>query len=361
MRTKTIFYCLVLFAISFHVKAQWVQLNSGTTNDLYDVHFPVPDTGYAVGIDGIILKTTNGGSGWISLGSFSYTNTLYSIFFINANNGFAVGDSGTILKTVDGGINWINQNSNTQRVLSCVYFTNSDIGYAGGHGLILKTNDSGSNWYTTVISHTTNSTIVVRGIHFPVPDTGYAVASRDVLRSIDAGEKWVIIADHPPNNDNHSTPWEDCEFTDANTGFIVGTYGTPLLTTTNGGNNWNDIMSVGQLRDLFSIDFFNKKIGYSVGWRGIIVKTTDGGNNWIVQESGSSSTLYSVHFSSAYTGYAVGENGTILKTTNVVLEEKDKVFPNPFTNMTTIVILNKLKNNEDYIQFTLYDVLARQG
>ncbi|UTW61788.1 T9SS type A sorting domain-containing protein [bacterium SCSIO 12741] len=47
--------------------AQWVKLNTGTTKDIYDIHFLSPDTGYIVGEDYLFKKTTDGGQTWKDL------------------------------------------------------------------------------------------------------------------------------------------------------------------------------------------------------------------------------------------------------------------------------------------------------
>jgi len=41
----------------------WFFQNSGVPNDLISVHFPTLDTGYIVGLNGVLLKTTTGGVG----------------------------------------------------------------------------------------------------------------------------------------------------------------------------------------------------------------------------------------------------------------------------------------------------------
>lgn len=50
-----------------------------------------------------IYNSTNGGSSW-TLQNSNTNNTLNDIFFINTNNGWAVGQNGTILYTPNGGI-----------------------------------------------------------------------------------------------------------------------------------------------------------------------------------------------------------------------------------------------------------------
>jgi photosystem II stability/assembly factor-like uncharacterized protein len=98
--------------------ATWITINSGTTSTLYSVYFTNSNTGYAVGgavtmVDsglnylakpykGTILKTTDGGATWTSQPSGTIY-PLYSVFFTDANTGYAVGEDGVILKTITGG------------------------------------------------------------------------------------------------------------------------------------------------------------------------------------------------------------------------------------------------------------------
>jgi len=58
--------------------------------------------------------------------------TINSISFADANTGWAVGIGGTILKTTDGGATWNAQNSGTTYNLSSVDFVDSSNGWAVG-------------------------------------------------------------------------------------------------------------------------------------------------------------------------------------------------------------------------------------
>ena len=54
-------------------------------------------------------------------------------------------NAGTILKTTDGGTNWITNDTIPQ--LESVYFVNADAGYAvGSWGPVLKTTNGGTSW-----------------------------------------------------------------------------------------------------------------------------------------------------------------------------------------------------------------------
>jgi photosystem II stability/assembly factor-like uncharacterized protein len=134
---KRINISFLLMIVSQVVFSQWTVLNplsSGTA--LSAVKFTDTNIGYAVGNNGKILKTTNGGVNWSQQISGT-TNNISSVFFSDANNGFAVGNSGTILKTTDGGSNWVLQTSGITNEIRSVFFTDINTGYAvGGAGKI---------------------------------------------------------------------------------------------------------------------------------------------------------------------------------------------------------------------------------
>ena len=72
---------------------------------LFCLNFPAnqTDIGYAAGMNGIIEKSTDGGTSWTEQTSGTSV-TLFGIVFADALTGYAVGENGTILKTVSGGI-----------------------------------------------------------------------------------------------------------------------------------------------------------------------------------------------------------------------------------------------------------------
>ena len=100
----------------------------------------------------------------------------------------------------------------------------------------------------------------------------------------------------------------------ANTGTLVGDYGT-IVMTTDGGNNWT-IQSSGTTQTLWGVSFTDANNGSAVGESGTILRTTDGGARWSPQTSGTALNLRAVSFTDGNNGTAVGEGGVILKTTN---------------------------------------------
>lgn len=115
----------------------WTNLNKYNGNSIF---FTDQNTGYVAGDNGIIRKTTNGGSSW-TIQNTGVTTKLTSIHFTSADTGCAVGIWGAVLGTTNGGLTWVSEHSGwTIYDLRSVFFTDADNGYAvGDNGTILKT------------------------------------------------------------------------------------------------------------------------------------------------------------------------------------------------------------------------------
>ena len=129
---------------------------SGEKLHLYDVGFCDVKNGWAVGENGFIIHTMDGGKTWEPQQS-GITGNLRGIQCLDASTAWAAGQAGALLKTVDGGKTWILQ-KNVQDMLGqlnrkflpsffCVRFSDARNGYAVGHpGIILRTTDGGVTW-----------------------------------------------------------------------------------------------------------------------------------------------------------------------------------------------------------------------
>jgi len=121
--------------------------------ELYSIHFPNPNIGYATGlqrVDGkykdVIIKTIDNGNTWDTVATIpSLINIkLSSIRCTEMNTCYAVGNRGTIIKTTDGGKSWKFQSSGTIQNLNKIFFTDAQTGHiVGDSGVILKTINGG--------------------------------------------------------------------------------------------------------------------------------------------------------------------------------------------------------------------------
>jgi photosystem II stability/assembly factor-like uncharacterized protein len=161
------------------------------------VYFTDANTGYALGGDsyggsGLILKTTNGGTSWVSQYSEPYT-MLWSVCFTDTNTGYAVGYNGTILKTTNGGASWTKQSSGTSSNLYSVRFADSNVGYAvGAGGTILKTTNGGTSWVN--LSSGTNNQLT--GVYFTDANTGYVVGGGGTILKTTTGGTTAVAAEN---------------------------------------------------------------------------------------------------------------------------------------------------------------------
>ncbi len=252
----------------------WTDHTISTLFDLYAVHFPSALTGYAVGFSGLLAmtkdagetwtsssiggvplrsvfftsndtgfvagngklyKTRNGGVSWTTV--WTGTKSLNTIFFTSKLTGYAGGASATLLKTTDGGNTWFNLNPSAMawNSINSIWFTDDNTGYcAGTYGRIIKTTDGGFTWQEQVAG----LAYMMSSIQFPTRDTGYAIANNPelnyymnqaaIFRTTNGGADWVM------------TPMETMQqvyslfFTSANVGYIAGSSGLILKTTTGG-------------------------------------------------------------------------------------------------------------------------------
>ena len=87
-------------------KFEWQQVNSGTDTHLYGVHFVDAKLGWAVGTDGIVLSSKDGGKTWSGSDTKSINkDTLTQVSFTTPNNGWLV-SIGKVYYTGSGGNSW---------------------------------------------------------------------------------------------------------------------------------------------------------------------------------------------------------------------------------------------------------------
>ena len=204
------------------------------------VYFINENIGYVFSyFSGKIIKTTDGGTTWAI--SFNSTTTYYyfhSLWFTDINHGFAVGKDGVIMSTSNGGSSWTPKVSGTTVELYDITFTNSQHGFiVGDNNTLLTTTDGGLTWNT---SSPYNQPLTLHNIAFVNENVGYIGGMFYlVLKTTDGGITWT-----------KQSGWYDksymgelgMSFIDTNTGYFCGTYAF-ISKTSDGGINWKDIFS----------------------------------------------------------------------------------------------------------------------
>jgi len=109
------------------------------------VHFVNNKEGWAVGKNGTVIHTSNGGNKW-ELQQSGIIEPFLDVYFIDSNRGWAVG-FGPIASTEDGGKTWKCQPNKTGKVLWGIQFDAENRGWmVGADGIILYSGDEGKTW-----------------------------------------------------------------------------------------------------------------------------------------------------------------------------------------------------------------------
>jgi photosystem II stability/assembly factor-like uncharacterized protein len=294
------------------------QIKKGSFDEIYSFSFIDAQNGFCAGEDGVIFKTTNGGSTWewsgFQNGRYGGT-TLNDIYFIDDMTGFATGMSGRILKTTDGGKNW-KEYSPTYGNVKQLDFVTDQVGYGLVGNTFFKTNDSGIHWTNIGAPVKSGNTTQFDFIN---ENIGYCIAGGDinssayvgmVYKTIDGGKTWLATNKGGAILDENLY---SIDFVNENIGFVSGGYnGDSTYKTIDGGNTWlriNDI-SFGQMQ------FINTQVGYARNVGNMynrIYKTVDGGENWAVTFE-IDEDIQSFHFLDENNGYFVGDNSLMYKT-----------------------------------------------
>jgi photosystem II stability/assembly factor-like uncharacterized protein len=346
---------------------------SGSASDvLYNYYFLNDNTGFVVGANAMIKKTTDNGESWTKILSPS-TSQFYDIDFINANTGFIAGAGypGILLKSIDGGSSWNISNSFGSSGFKCIKFFDELTGLlATESGEIYRTSDGGNSWnmvdnslYYSFGSITIKNTTTA----FATGSSGLNLGK--ILRTTDSGLTWAIVA-------NPVAAYK-LKFIDENIGYCTG---LGVLKTTDGGDTWNKVLNNNST---YGIDFINANTGIITGNAGyddggFVYKTTDGGNLWNGLDFPTGNNMYAVKFFNANTGLIFGENGTILKTyngggnyiTGVSGNENSRPseyklfqnYPNPFNPGTKIkfqITASTQRNTVD-VKLKVYNILGNE-
>lgn len=312
---------------------------------LLDVKLLSPTVGVAVGEQGTIVRTEDGGATWHLMRS-SAARDLHSLTQTSTGRLVAVGTGGGVQTSDDQGVSWSPHDVDLPIELFAVAFPDARTGVAvGAQGIIFRTLDGGDNW-TRVQSTATPTSLY--GVAFVDSQTLVAVGGqRAIVRSVDAGETWSAVA--TPAGEQ---ALDDVTFIDSRRGFALGR-ATGFITE-NGGASWTEISSpcavdeecnaaaapadgtayaIGQTgliarsrtagaqwsvmsagRAFRGMAFADARDGAVVGRDGTILITRDAGATWAPRQSGVSAALSAVDFASANDGVAVGSKGTVLLT-----------------------------------------------
>jgi len=265
---------LFLVFFSFSAASQWSHRASLPPTIEYDqMRFVSPTTGWVVGPEGTIRKSTNGGAYWFAQESGT-TSRLLAPFAIDSSRVWVVGVDGVIVHTTNGGETWLPQSSGVSNHLLSVWFADQNHGWASGDGgTLVRTSNGGAQWDSVYVGTTTRLT----SVSFSDSLHGLAVGDEGIIfRTVNGGVTWQA-----ESSGVSTTLWQ-VEYLDTMNAWIVGGHwddgSSAVLKTTNGGVTWIPVEAASI--PFFCMDFLNDQTGWIAGRSGTILHTTNGGNSW---------------------------------------------------------------------------------
>jgi photosystem II stability/assembly factor-like uncharacterized protein len=283
-------------------------LPTGVEKALYDVSFTDAQNGLAIGQDGLIIKTSDGGKTWkqvkFEVPLQDWQKSQPHVFAMSRgsdpNKVWAVGPVGMIIHSRDGGETWENLSLGRDVTLNGVAFANDTEGWTVGEfGTILHTKDGGRTWqeqknvvnlpkYTRPdlseedaikqrIPQLYLEDLFLVAVAFRNPLEGYIAGETGILlRTDNGGETWTRVPINGFNTMLSITLAADNQSSDVTTG-VLGTLATGK------GDQWQVLPDIREhvltwIRD--SSFAKNSGFGLACGGKGTILITRDGGKTW---------------------------------------------------------------------------------
>jgi photosystem II stability/assembly factor-like uncharacterized protein len=307
------------------------------------------DIFWLIGTNGLVLKTTDGGSSFTDI-SITTSETLEDISFINENTGIVVGRFSEVYKTINGGTTWTKLEVGlSTHFTNCVMIDDSTA-YIGGYwGFyprgVFKTTDRGETFHMNF-----ETTSPPEQIKFINKSTGFLLlANGEFYRTTNEGNTWVKLL--------NSTPIPPETFNISGDTVILAGYRQVRISTNRGGTWISRSIPLGStgkkvfikdntihVLDKFSsnYDYLHRSTDFGLTWthilfqknpmyftfldintflkygnHGVISKSTNTGFSWEVLNKGGFAVGKTYMFNSLE-GYSFALNPTnraLLKTT----------------------------------------------
>ncbi|HYC53858.1 MAG TPA: YCF48-related protein [Candidatus Binatia bacterium] len=275
---------------------------------------------------------------------------FYDLVMLDPKQAIVIGYKGKILSTNDMGVSWNVVDSGTDLALYSIDMApDKKTGWiVGQNSTILRTEDAGKTWkkqdFKSYMSdecreqggdpdatEESNKCPLAPLFALSVVDANTAVAVGDrsnLTMTRDGGKTWVSTTLKPKLteelDENAMIAFEDpvlydVQFSDTQTGFVVGEFGK-IMKTTDGGATWiekhaslvgDDYIDIMDLPTFFDVEVRGND-AYVVGLDGRVARSTDAGETWQWVPHGVKeydSPFYSVAIVPDGSVWAVGASG----------------------------------------------------
>ncbi|UCD25482.1 MAG: glycosyl hydrolase [Gemmatimonadota bacterium] len=312
---------------------------SGTSSRLQAISAVDDEVAWASGLDGTVVRTTDGGDTWLSYAVTGADSLQFrDVDAFDVNTAYLLsagaGELSRIYKTIDQGQNWSLQFTNAEPdgFFDCMAFWDRESGLAfsdavNGEFIIIRTTD-GETWQRIPPERVpdalpgegsfaaSGTCLVTHGDSTAWFGTGASGTAR-VFRTTDRGNTWSVTS--TPIISGDMAGIGSLAFVDARRGTAAGGYMTGsdthsdnVASTVDGGLSW---ILAG--RPVFTGGVYGLAVAGTENDR-ILIAVGPGGMDYSLNEGMAWYSLdtlayWSVGFASPNTGWAVGPEGRIVR------------------------------------------------
>lgn len=366
MKLTQLFFFLTM---PFFASAQgdWVELNSNSTEDLSQLQFVNEEIGHAVGTNGTLLRTLDGGLNWSS--TQVGLDPLYDVYFIDANNGFVQStemiyqtENGTDFVAMQMLIDEIPENDTIDYVLRT-----AKMNFDGSIGVVSASYSDVPQ--TSLMAYKCWKTLDfgVTWVEFTKPDAQATIefldsehwfsAGWNLYETFDGGQTWelqpIAFGFPPYSNDCFIISNED------SIGFASLLYHFDFIRM----NPFDGTMENGaNVQDVIDMELEGETL-YSLVWSSegpYITESPDLGQTYLA-ETVTLPEVYDLEFISEGMGWACGQNGKIWKLDQVSSlteygpSSSATIFPNPASDVLQI----RVETSWNPTKMEIYDASGR--
>jgi photosystem II stability/assembly factor-like uncharacterized protein len=316
MKKLLFLFFSLIFLTALHAQAVWSEQTSPVPNFiLYTVSVVDNNVAWIGGQAGTVLRTTDGGATWTSVGGGAIGATdVYNIFGVDAQNAVAAGYDGAttyMWTTTDGGSTWTQVYSNSGGFMDAIWMFDANNGFAygdpsplGGNWELYNTTDGGATWNAAPPLAAQNGTEAGwnNAMYVSGSDVYFGTNNTRIYHSTDMGNSWTPQT--TTGNVNSYSIW----FNNASTGLSGDA--SNLVRTTDGGNTWNFVSTIptsaGFIGAIIGVDNVNNNPNQWWAISGVnqIFYSNDNGSSW--------STEYTAPTSGGYYAMAMARNGNLI-------------------------------------------------
>jgi photosystem II stability/assembly factor-like uncharacterized protein len=253
----------------------------------------------AVGEYGHVIISDNQGESWVQAETVPTRNTLTSVIFLDNQTGYAVGHEATILKTSDGGNTWELQFNERrgETPLFGIYFSDAKNGIAiGGFSYAFETKDGGETWTQRSLVEDSYDDFHLNDLFTDTKGNVYIPAEYGtVYKSVDRGRTWQTL-----ETGYDGSFWGGLGLANGNV-LVYGMRGNAYMSTNN-GKGWKKVTTNADQSITGGTQLADGRIVLT-GLSGTVLTSKDGGKTFA-----SVSRTDRLSFATA----AAGKNNTVL-------------------------------------------------